>query len=191
VNAKDLLQNLKGQYPEAFHPSEQACKDLIRTLRGLQLSPDQMFTLYDKLIQNCEYFPKTYDVITQSSGMTSPTKGKKIDRPSVGFTVDGMRYVKMLSSPSEPYTLPEGSTDVRMCIPAEMQDYKYETWCDPEEAKQAFYEGFKNAGGKEGDPNIQAVALIPVQQAFSEYDDSPQALGIEVEYIDNQEWSDL
>jgi hypothetical protein len=176
VNSKELLESLKEHYPSQLHPSDQAMKDMIRTVRTLKYTYDQIDALYDRLIQNCEFFPKTYDIITHASNLGMPTRERK---PEPIFQLwadkDGRPWAKKIGE-----TFPESLTQ---------RDDRYsKEACSEIEGRQLYLEAYATAAG---DPiKSDKVAIQNAQEVLSFFD--TQIDGLDIEFVDEKrDWLDL
>jgi hypothetical protein len=77
MDAKGWMKKLMEYYPEGLHPSEVMRKDLVRCVRTFGYSEEQLEELYEKIVMNCEFFPKVYDVVTQAGELRLPTRVRK------------------------------------------------------------------------------------------------------------------
>jgi len=77
VNAKELVDTLCKHYPEGLLPDPQVIADLVKTVRKLSYGPKQIEQLYEELTRECNFFPRTYDVISAASKLSLPLAVKK------------------------------------------------------------------------------------------------------------------
>lgn len=191
-NPKELMSSLLVHYPESLHPSDQAQKDMIRTLSKLKYSPKQLDDLYDKLIQECNYFPKVYDLITQASNLNLSTRERQPNTVFKTWRDDrGRTWAKPVGT-----EFPES---------AEAREERYNREVIPyEQGMEIARQAMRDDGHPESavlrifpydKPRIapatidQAKSTRPVESK-SEYDDS----GLDIEYIDESEtdeWKDF
>jgi hypothetical protein len=89
-----LLEGLKANYPQSVHPTDVAQHDFIRTLKNTGYSEQQFDKLYDRLLSDCEFFPRIADIYRCAAKLN-------LERPGINEIT---RTRQLLDSQSDSYT---------------------------------------------------------------------------------------